>query len=597
MQKIFSTLIQFSAMLLLLVAVSAQSAVADDKQQACFEVTGTELLANSLDDVEQGQLKPLITAYFADSTGEIEIDAIAGQQFLTDVCKGSFAVPSRHGALWLRFKVNNSHASDQDWVIAFMETIFDEVILFEQRDANLVTVARNGRTVPLMEKANRTAGSAIPFSIDAGEEKLFYLRLHGTLARGVSPLIASKNLFSAWTDIFRTLLLAQLIFIATMIVISLLLFRQVEARFSRYYMLFLGCQFVYAFLFDGWLIWVVDVTPPVTVIVPIMELTVGLSILANIQYCRVLLTQGSNDSDHRSVFFGLTGITVITTIMSVIDPWMMSAPLHLFLIFSPMVLLVIAIKKIRLGLPQAMPIAASLIVFMLGLSVAVYYFVFPIAVVETSSITQLMRMQSLTLGYNFAVFGEAVFMMIAISTMVNAMRAKGQAATIEAEALQRQMIVAQNQREEVQKVSSERIKALENILVDDPKRNLHTPAEQQFVQRATQAIQDHVSDDSFDVKELAAALGVSGKTLSRRLKTSHGSTPAAFIRSVRLNFARDLILLHQFRTVAEVAHAAGFSSASHFAKLYQQQFKELPKQTFASLKAPKNPEIPMPRKS
>ncbi|MEO1161768.1 MAG: AraC family transcriptional regulator, partial [Pseudomonadota bacterium] len=36
---------------------------------------------------------------------------------------------------------------------------------------------------------------------------------------------------------------------------------------------------------------------------------------------------------------------------------------------------------------------------------------------------------------------------------------------------------------------------------------------------------------------------------------------------------------------AEVAHAAGFTSVSHFAKLYRQQFNETPSQSFKLLKA------------
>ncbi|WP_298821886.1 helix-turn-helix domain-containing protein, partial [uncultured Roseibium sp.] len=76
--------------------------------------------------------------------------------------------------------------------------------------------------------------------------------------------------------------------------------------------------------------------------------------------------------------------------------------------------------------------------------------------------------------------------------------------------------------------------------------------------------------------ELAAALATSEKTLGRRIKKVNGLTSAAFIRSVRLKQARDLILMRQHNTIAEIAHASGFSSISHFSKMYRQAFNESP---------------------
>ena len=57
-------------------------------------------------------------------------------------------------------------------------------------------------------------------------------------------------------------------------------------------------------------------------------------------------------------------------------------------------------------------------------------------------------------------------------------------------------------------------------------------------------------------------------------------TTAAFVRSVRLKFARDLILLRQHSTITEIAYAAGFSSGGHFAKVYREEFGETPSETY-----------------
>ncbi|MBL4600039.1 MAG: helix-turn-helix domain-containing protein [Rhizobiaceae bacterium] len=592
MQKIYLILVQFSVMLFLLVIVPAQSAAANNGQPACFDASGTKLLANTLSDSKQGHMKPLIAAYFIDSMGTITADAITDEQFQTNICKGSFNTPAPKGALWLRFKVANPHASDMDWVIAFTQIVFDEVALYEQREANLVNVARNGRSVPLKERAINAVGAAVPFNIGAGEERIFYLRLTGTYEPIIKPLIVSQNLFTDWTVKFETALIVFLGFIAAMAMFSLVLFRQVEARFYRYYTLYLGCIFAYAFLYDGWLSWITEAVLPVTVVAPLMGLASGTSVLANILYCRVLLIQSSDRNEYRTVFIGLSGVALLTTILAVIDPWALSLPLYLFYVVSPMVLLVIAIKKIRKGLPQALPVAASLVALILGLVVSIYLLVFPAVTVETSSTVQLMLLRSNTLGFNFAIVGEAIFIMISLSTLVKAMQAKGQAATVEAEILHQKMVDTQNQRAEFQKTSGERIKALESILADDPNNNLQASVEQQLLQRATKIIHDHMGDDSFGVKELATSLGTSEKTLGRRLKASHGLTPVAFIRSVRLEFARNLILLRQFRTITEIAHAAGFSSVSHFTKLYRQHFGKTPKESAAAMQNLANSDIP-----
>lgn len=54
-------------------------------------------------------------------------------------------------------------------------------------------------------------------------------------------------------------------------------------------------------------------------------------------------------------------------------------------------------------------------------------------------------------------------------------------------------------------------------------------------------------------------------------------------RQTRLNLARDLVLLRQYESVADVAYAAGFYSMSHFAKLCRAGFRENPGETFKSI--------------
>ncbi|MEM8665231.1 MAG: helix-turn-helix domain-containing protein, partial [Pseudomonadota bacterium] len=153
-----------------------------------------------------------------------------------------------------------------------------------------------------------------------------------------------------------------------------------------------------------------------------------------------------------------------------------------------------------------------------------------------------------------------------------------------ASALERDLLAAEAQNAQAMQRTADRIKALESALAKAPGDTPGSSAEQRLVDRATECVLAHIGQNSFGPGDLAAELAVSEKTLGRRLKGALDLTPAAFIRKVRLSFARDLVLLRQYETVAEVAYAAGFASVSHFSKLYREEFGETPKATLKPAK-------------
>lgn len=63
-------------------------------------------------------------------------------------------------------------------------------------------------------------------------------------------------------------------------------------------------------------------------------------------------------------------------------------------------------------------------------------------------------------------------------------------------------------------------------------------------------------------------MGLSRRQLTRRMKAAMGPTPAAFIRTRRLNRAKELLAAGP-ETVKQVARAVGFASASAFAKAFR----------------------------
>ncbi len=566
---------------LLSLGVPSPDARAHTVPDGCVVVTTVNTLGESPAD----QLRPLSADHFLDLTGTVGAAEIARQHFAPGPCSGIFRAPRPGQAQWFRFTVVNRHADDRTWFVGFQEIVLDEVAVFEQRGDRLVAGPRDGRTVPVVARASGTMKTGVPLRVAAGQETTFYLRVMGTYSPNLTPVIVTSKLFQSWSTAVLTMMAVYMGFLLALILFSLILFRHVDISLYFYYPLYLGCLFTFSFFWDGWLHHFGGATLPVTLAGRIALFFIGAGVLALIQYCRVLLRIHADPPVWRGLFVALSGLTLVTTGLAVLDPWDLAVWLRLTYLGSSLVLVVVCLKKVRDGLPQAKAIAAALFCFLAGLAVANYFFLFPIHIGAASSAFQLILMRPLAYGYYFAVFGEAIFMMVAISIMVKAMQAQRRSAVAAAKALRRDVIAAESRHAAALKATDARIVALESRLAETADTDGSAPAEQAFVARATDCVLDQVDQDGFGVRELAAALGLSEKTLNRRLKDARGLAPAAFIRAIRLGFARDLIRLRQHQTVAEIAYAAGFSSASYFARLYRQEFGETPSEAFKSLKS------------
>ncbi|WP_432201831.1 helix-turn-helix domain-containing protein [Erythrobacter sp. W53] len=550
----------------LFVSFMPAQAGAQTGAETCSEATGPN---NFLADLPAGQLKPLSTSYFLDPTGDIDANSIAAQDFTFAPCQTMFDIRGRDGALWLKFEAANPHAEEQAWAVAFLETIVDEAALYEEVDGALVPVMRDGRIVPPEENENSSLKTAVSFTIDSGAEKAYYIRVSGTYAPSLTPVISSARMLESWSDTFTIISASLLGFCAIMIVFSLILFRRFDVRFYQYYTIYLFGMFCLTSLYDGWFIQSWGITIPIEHVRRVIELTSGLVMLANIQYCRILLTVDPDPRKrHQLVFHVLTGIGLAATIWAVVDPWETGTPLPIVFILCPFVLLFVSGRKALKGMKQAVPVFASLLALSLGLFSSLYFFIFPVDVVATGSAFEAIMMRPITLSYATSTIAEGIFMMFAISSMINAIQEQRNLAVSETVRL----------RDEVER--AKRLGNTELEAIEAPAEGLvEVVSGSGFLDRATQAVIENIDQRGFGAGALASALGITEKTLGRRLKKSQGLAPAAFIRSIRLSYARDLILQRQFDTVAEIANASGFASSSHFAKLYREEFKEPPSKT------------------
>ena len=91
---------------------------------------------------------------------------------------------------------------------------------------------------------------------------------------------------------------------------------------------------------------------------------------------------------------------------------------------------------------------------------------------------------------------------------------------------------------------------------------------------------------AIDIDDLAAATGVSSRTLYYGFKQHRGASPGKYLKGVRLLRARRSLLeaqLHGGR-VGEVAASVGYDNKSQFARDYKEYFGESPTATLRGVR-------------
>jgi signal transduction histidine kinase/DNA-binding response OmpR family regulator len=103
-----------------------------------------------------------------------------------------------------------------------------------------------------------------------------------------------------------------------------------------------------------------------------------------------------------------------------------------------------------------------------------------------------------------------------------------------------------------------------------------TPEEEAFYEQARGVVEAHIGESDFTVGQFANEMAVSRSTLRRKLKAATDRTPGRFVREMRLARAAQMLEQDEALTVAEVAHAVGYRSADHFARIFRERFGASP---------------------
>lgn len=98
-----------------------------------------------------------------------------------------------------------------------------------------------------------------------------------------------------------------------------------------------------------------------------------------------------------------------------------------------------------------------------------------------------------------------------------------------------------------------------------------TQAEAEFVSRVTAVVKRNISNQGYTVEQLSRDLCMDRTGLYRKLTALLDKSPVAFIRSIRLQRAAEM-LADGNKSVTEVAEATGFGSVGYFSKCFQTEY-------------------------
>lgn len=85
----------------------------------------------------------------------------------------------------------------------------------------------------------------------------------------------------------------------------------------------------------------------------------------------------------------------------------------------------------------------------------------------------------------------------------------------------------------------------------------------EFLERCMKIIEEHLDDDAFSIKTLAAEIGMSHSNLYKKIKTMSGLSVNGFIRFIRLKKAAEIFINTQYN-VNETAAMVGFFDIKYF---------------------------------
>jgi DNA-binding response OmpR family regulator/two-component sensor histidine kinase len=101
--------------------------------------------------------------------------------------------------------------------------------------------------------------------------------------------------------------------------------------------------------------------------------------------------------------------------------------------------------------------------------------------------------------------------------------------------------------------------------------------EDDFILKVKSTIETNLSDETFGIEALCRTIGISRTQLHHKVKALTNSSASIFIRNIRLQHARQLLVSSEL-PVSEIAYQVGFKDPNYFSRLYREKYKIPPRE-------------------
>ena len=95
--------------------------------------------------------------------------------------------------------------------------------------------------------------------------------------------------------------------------------------------------------------------------------------------------------------------------------------------------------------------------------------------------------------------------------------------------------------------------------------------DERFMSKVMEVIESHISEEEFSIEEFDREIGMGRVQLYRKVKALTGKSPSRYIRSIRLNRAKNMIE-EKKGNISEIAYSVGFSSPQYFTRCFKEEF-------------------------
>ena len=116
----------------------------------------------------------------------------------------------------------------------------------------------------------------------------------------------------------------------------------------------------------------------------------------------------------------------------------------------------------------------------------------------------------------------------------------------------------------------QRKELFKKAIIIQPDTIVSNNVDESLIKNALQCVERNLDNSLYSVEQFSKDMGMDRTGLYRKLVAITGQTPSAFIRSVRLKKAAQL--LKQGFSVSEVADKVGFGTVGYFGKCFQEEF-------------------------